>query len=76
MNRDSINRIIRTALQGGVSIPVVVAFLAFLRALGVPISADLEETTKGLVAALVLFVAATGIWNATEQATGKSVLKE
>lgn len=76
MNRDSLNRIARTALQGGVAIPVVVAFLAFLRALGVPISTDLEETTKGLIGALIVFVAATGIWNATEEATGKSVLKE
>lgn len=75
MSRDSINRIIRTGLQGGAAIPVVVAVIALLRAAGVPVSLDLEDAIKGLLVALGAFVAATAAWNAVEEATGKSVLK-
>lgn len=76
MNRDSINRIIRTALQGGTAIPVVVSLIALLRAFGVPITVDIEDAIKGLILALAAFVATSGIWNAIEDASGKSVLKE
>lgn len=76
MNRDSLNRVARTALQGGAAIPVVVSLIALLRACGVPITVDIEDAIKGLLLALAAFVATTGVWNAIEDQTGKSVLKE
>lgn len=69
MSVPSIQRVIRTVMQSGLAAALIEVLVAF----GVPITSDQRTAVLAFVAALAAVALS---WNAVEDATGKSVLKQ
>lgn len=75
MTRDGLNRILRSVLQAGAAGTLITTVFAMLKAFGVPVTPSMATSVTAFVSALLTLVVIVTAWNATEDATGKAVLR-